>query len=98
MDYSVAVVPVTKTDKSIDLFDRNYQPLNDQDRKNWEACKSLGTSFGSQLLAYFQLIRAQDDPETYDGAPVGLQIVARKHEEEKVWAMARIVDAALNSK
>ncbi|KAK4695723.1 hypothetical protein P7C71_g2079, partial [Lecanoromycetidae sp. Uapishka_2] len=75
LDYSVAVIPVTNADKSIDLFDCNYQPLNDDDRKNWEAY----------------------DPDTYDGAPVGLQIVARKHEEEKVWAIAKIVDAALHS-
>lgn len=29
---------------------------------------------------------------------MGLQIVARKHEEEKVWAMAKIVDAALKTR
>ena len=45
-------------------------------------------------LAY---VDRQDDPETYDGAPVGLQIVARKHEEEKVWAIAKIVDGALKT-
>ena len=38
-----------------------------------------------------------DDPEVYDGAPVGLQLMARKHEEEKVWAIAKIVDAALRT-
>jgi amidase len=36
-----------------------------------------------------------DDPEAYDGAPVGLQIVARKYEEEKVWAIAKIVDTVM---
>lgn len=36
-----------------------------------------------------------DDPEIYDGAPVGLQIVARKFEEEKVLAIAKTVYAAL---
>ncbi|KAK3169595.1 hypothetical protein OEA41_008979 [Lepraria neglecta] len=76
MDYSVAVIPVTKADKSIDLFDNDYQPLNADDRKNWQAY----------------------DPEVYDGAPVGLQIVARKHEEENIWAMAKIVDAALKTR
>jgi amidase len=40
-------------------------------------------------------IYAIDDPEAYDGAPVELQIVARKYEEEKVWAIAKIVDAVL---
>jgi amidase len=38
-----------------------------------------------------------DDATTYDGAPVGVQIVARKYEEEKVWAVAKIVDAILKS-
>jgi len=31
----------------------------------------------------------------YDGAPVGLQIVARKYEEEKVLAIAKIVSTVL---
>ncbi|KAL8725200.1 MAG: hypothetical protein Q9166_007508 [cf. Caloplaca sp. 2 TL-2023] len=37
------------------------------------------------------------DSEVYDGAPVGLQIVARKWEEEKVWAIAKIINDALNT-
>ena len=36
-----------------------------------------------------------DDPEIYDGAPVGLQLVARKFEEEKIWAIAKIVCSAM---
>lgn len=39
MDYSAAVIPVTRADKSVDRFDHQYQPLNEVDRKNWEACK-----------------------------------------------------------
>ncbi|OTB07283.1 hypothetical protein M426DRAFT_318298 [Hypoxylon sp. CI-4A] len=35
------------------------------------------------------------DPEAYDGGPVGVQIVARKFEEEKAWAIAKIIHAAL---
>ncbi|CAO1598695.1 hypothetical protein XANCAGTX0491_002455 [Xanthoria calcicola] len=76
MDYSAAVIPITKADKSVDTFDHHYQSLNEVDRKNWEAY----------------------DPETYDGAPVGLQIVARKWEEEKVWAIAKILDTALRNR
>lgn len=38
-----------------------------------------------------------DDPEIYDGAPIGVQIVARKYEEEKIWAIAKIVTAALKT-
>lgn len=48
MDYSVAVIPVTKADKSIDLFDNDYAPLNEVDRMNWESCKSTSRiPFGS---------------------------------------------------
>lgn len=38
-----------------------------------------------------------DDPEIYHGAPVGVQIVARKFEEEKVLGIAKLVHAALLS-
>jgi amidase len=38
-----------------------------------------------------------DDPDVYDGAPIGVQLVARKYEEEKVWAIAKIVSAALET-
>ncbi|KAL8713136.1 MAG: hypothetical protein Q9220_002657 [cf. Caloplaca sp. 1 TL-2023] len=66
LDYSAVVIPVTTADKTTDNFDHAYQPLNEVDRKNWEACKCL------------------HDPETYDGAPVGLQLVTRKWQEEKM--------------
>ena len=39
MDYSVAVIPVTKANKMIDRFDHSYKPLNEIDRQNWEACE-----------------------------------------------------------
>ncbi|KAI1826554.1 amidase signature domain-containing protein [Xylaria intraflava] len=37
------------------------------------------------------------DPEIYHGGPVGLQIVGRKFEEEKVLAIAKIVVAAMET-
>ena len=39
MDYSVAVVPVTRADKSIDVFDHDYRLLSESDRMNWLACQ-----------------------------------------------------------
>lgn len=39
MDYSAAVIPVTTANKEIDTFDKDYEPLNETDRKNWEACE-----------------------------------------------------------
>ena len=91
MDYSVAVIP-------IDLFDNEYAPLNEVDRMNWQSCKSIfSIPLGSYTFFPLAQVNRQDDPETYDGAPVGLQIVARKHEEEKAWAIAKIIDGALKT-
>jgi amidase len=38
MNYSAVVIPATKADKDIDVFDKSYQPSNEIDQKNWEAC------------------------------------------------------------
>lgn len=43
MNYSAVVIPVTRADKDLDPFDTHYEPLNDIDRKSWEACKSQQT-------------------------------------------------------
>lgn len=40
LDYTTMVIPVTTADKTIDVFDDDYKPLNDVDKKNWLACKS----------------------------------------------------------
>jgi hypothetical protein len=36
-----------------------------------------------------------DDPETYDGAPVGIQLVGRRLEEEKMLSLAQVVADAV---
>lgn len=43
----------------------------------------------------WKLTESVDDPDVYEGGPVGIQIVGRKFEEEKVWAIAKIVHATL---
>jgi amidase len=39
LNYSAAVIPVTKADRNIDVVDHTYQPIGDEDRKNWIACR-----------------------------------------------------------
>ena len=92
------MIPVTKADKSVDTLDNTYQPMNDLDRKNWEACecRSLcGSSVFRPTSGANQNRCSADDPEIYDGGPVGLQIMGRKFEEEKVLAIAKVIYAAL---
>lgn len=38
-----------------------------------------------------------DDPEVFNNAPIGLQLVGRTFEEEAVIGMMEIVDAALKA-
>jgi len=38
MNYSAAVMPVTKADKAVDVVDPSYQPLSEVDKMNWDAC------------------------------------------------------------
>ncbi|KAK3331484.1 amidase signature domain-containing protein [Apodospora peruviana] len=75
LNYSAAVIPVTRADKAVDVVDTAYKPVSELDKDNWDSY----------------------DPELYHGGPVGLQIVARKFEEEKVLAIAKIVYAALQT-
>ena len=39
-----------------------------------------------------------DDPQAFDNAPVGLQVMGRSQEEEAIIAMAEIIDNALKTK
>lgn len=81
----------------MDTVDKTYHPINDLDRKNWEACKYRSRHFfccwRTRLLTVVAC--SIDDPDIYDGAPVGLQIMGRKFEEEKVLAIAKVVYTAL---
>ncbi len=42
-------------------------------------------------------IQADYDPDFYHGAPVALQIVGRRLEEEKVLEMCEVIDSCLKS-
>lgn len=43
LNYSVVAIPVTKADKSVDVVDTSYQPVDEYDRMNWDACESSST-------------------------------------------------------
>ncbi|KAI6351324.1 hypothetical protein MCOR25_010012 [Pyricularia grisea] len=75
LNYSVAVIPVTKANKEIDIRHDRYKPKPGLDDLNWNSY----------------------DPEIYHGAPVGIQIVGKKFEEEKVLAIAHLVHQALQA-
>jgi hypothetical protein len=39
LDYAAVTVPVAFADKDIDVASSYPAPLNDNDKKNWNACK-----------------------------------------------------------
>ena len=75
LDYTCVSIPVTTADQELDPFDKDYRPLNDLDRKNWEAY----------------------DAEIYHGAPVGVQIMGQRLEEEKMLSITEIICRALDA-
>lgn len=44
-----------------------------------------------------EFVRAQWDPKTYDGLPIALQLVGRRHAEEKTLALLNVVEAAVKA-
>ncbi len=50
-------------------------------------------------LLVLTLIRApsEDEPETFHGAPIALQVVGRTLEEEAIIGMGEVVDTAVHS-
>eukprot|EP01117_Protostelium_nocturnum_P011702 TRINITY_DN4258_c0_g1_i1.p1 TRINITY_DN4258_c0_g1~~TRINITY_DN4258_c0_g1_i1.p1 ORF type:complete len:371 (-),score=119.00 TRINITY_DN4258_c0_g1_i1:53-1165(-) len=79
LDYTVGVVPASAVDATVDKMDQHPDWFN-QDRQ-----KSLLEKI---TYGYY-------DPDVQDGAPLGIQIVGRKYEEEKVLKMMKVVDDAL---
>ncbi|OAP56028.1 amidase [Fonsecaea erecta] len=73
LDYTSVVFPVTKVDKTIDTFDKDYQPMNDLDKKIWQ----------------------EYDPDVQQGTPVGLQLVGRRLQEEKILGIVELLSTAL---
>ncbi|MCJ1375386.1 hypothetical protein MMC20_006621 [Loxospora ochrophaea] len=79
LDYPALVFPVSKVDPQVDGIDRSYEPINEKDQFNYDLCLSFrffGTTSHQLILP--------DDPEKYKGAPISLQLVGRRYEDEKV--------------
>ncbi|KAF7514108.1 hypothetical protein GJ744_004433 [Endocarpon pusillum] len=62
LDYPALVFPVSTVDQHKDVVEKDYDPMNDQDRWNYE------------LYA----------PDKYVDAPVSLQLVGRRFDDEKI--------------
>ena len=82
VDSPVGVVPVTRVD-----------PLKDEITTSW----IQGSGHGSRVLEHdaYEGKTPVYDSKKMDQIPVGVQIVGKRWEEEKVIAMMHVVDKAL---
>ncbi len=88
VDSPVGSIPVTRVDPSLDGI-----------TPEWSDPK-IGTGHGSPLVEGFLYKgkKAFYDAEKMAGLPVGVQIVGKQWEEEKVIEMMKVVDNALGKR
>ncbi|KIJ62913.1 hypothetical protein HYDPIDRAFT_182577 [Hydnomerulius pinastri MD-312] len=82
IDSPVGIIPVTRVDATTDKVSSDFVP---------------GATGGSTIFEKRMYVgpEAVYDPKAMEGIPVGVQIVGRKWDDEKVLAMMRVVDDAL---
>jgi hypothetical protein len=88
VDSPVGTVPVTRVDYEADKLTEEWTDY------------SVGVGHGSSLLEgmLYNGDKAIYNAKKMAGLPVGVQVVGRKWEEEKVVAMMRVVDFALGKR
>jgi Asp-tRNA(Asn)/Glu-tRNA(Gln) amidotransferase A subunit family amidase len=79
LDYTAGVIPVTSVDKRLDALPEDFMKSN--------LYKSLTSVAKSAYTVY--------DAEKMHGLPLGVQIVGRRLEEEKVLQGMQIIETAL---
>lgn len=82
LDYTSLAIPVTFADKKVDVRSSN-ESVDGSEHIKWDCAFP---PILSQLL--FHADRCVDDAESYDGAPVGVQLVGRRLQEEKMLTLA----------
>ncbi|WVF67413.1 hypothetical protein IAT40_002169 [Kwoniella sp. CBS 6097] len=87
-DLTSAAFPTgLRQDPAIDVPESSFEPRSKLDQTVHDLCKFEDTSM--------LLTLPDTDPSEWEGAPIGLQLFARRFEEEKVLAMLGIIKEAL---
>jgi amidase len=90
LDYPALVFPTGLQCGPEDLREEGYQPRNKDDKYNYELCKCADFL---EVWEYADYIT--DDPSRYTDAPISLQLVGRRYEEEKlIEALEMITEVA----
>lgn len=85
------------TNKARDIPDEGYQPRSDLEAREWKACESLPRIFAEHEATNMNFHTRIDDAELFDGIPVSIQLVGKRHRDEELLEAARIIDETLRS-
>lgn len=78
LDYPALVFPVSRVDQERDGKEEGFEPRNEKDRYNYDLCE-----FGMNGDVFVANATA-DEPEKYRDAPICLQLVGRRYDDEKI--------------
>ena len=90
LDLTTGVFPVKKVDLEKDVVPADWKPISDLDRKVMIHCK-----FSRGIFEMLLTIVQDGTPEDHENAPVGLVVIGRRLEEEKVTAMLSVIAKSL---
>ncbi|OQO08622.1 hypothetical protein B0A48_06492 [Cryoendolithus antarcticus] len=96
LDYPAVVFPTGLYCGAEDKVDKTYKPMNEKDEYNHELCEYHIVVY----VVYDYLGRDRTDgnptdkPETYTDAPISLQLVGRRYEDEKLIEALEMIMAA----
>ena len=95
LDVSSGVFPVTRVDQELDVPRADYKPFGEFDQRVHDSCKSADAELPCREEELTILV--DEGPEKYWNVPVGLQIMGRRLEEEKVVGMLAAIEKALKA-
>ena len=106
LDLTTGVFPVTKVHPELDVVPKNWTPLNPKDKELMDYCRLLPSPllFSPSSLPLLSRRRpahtcpvpsTDGGPENHENAPVGLALIGRRLEEEKVVAMLGVIRDAV---
>lgn len=90
LDYTSVAVPVTFADKSVDVRSADASTAKSAEHIEWKCKSFVFICEGSRLIL------STDDADTYHGAPVGVQFVGRRLQEEKMLTLAEYLGGEIS--
>lgn len=87
LDCPVGSIPVTRVDPKLDALPKDWLTMTSGNTPSSKEVDKLlyGTKWGY-------------DADSMEGLPVGIQLIGKKWEDEKVVEMMKVVDAALGER